>query len=48
MLSRHQMSEREKREIGEHRGSELSPRQIKNIRREAAEIRDYIEFIKHL
>ena len=36
------MREREIREAG------LSPRQIKNIRREADEIREYIEFIKHL
>lgn len=36
------MREREEREAG------LSPRQIKNIIREADELKDYIEFIKHL
>lgn len=47
-MLKNRMSEREKREIGEHRGAELSPRQIKAIRREAAEIEEYIEFIKRL
>ena len=36
------MREREQREAG------LSPRQIKTIRREADEIKEYIEFIKQL
>lgn len=47
-MSKYNMSEREKREIGEHRGAELSPRQLKSIKREAAQMRDYIEFLKLL
>lgn len=36
------MSERKQRE------AQLSPRQIKTIRREAAELGEYIEFLKRL
>lgn len=36
------MSERKQRE------AQLSPRQIKTIRREADKMGDFIEFIKHL
>lgn len=43
-----QMSEREKRELEEYRGTGLSPRQIKAIKREAAKMREYIEFLETL
>lgn len=40
-----QMSERERRELEEYRGTGLSPRQIKAINREAAKMREFIEFL---
>ena len=43
-----QMSERERRELEEYRGTGLSPRQIKAINREAAKMREYIEFLENL
>ena len=48
MLSRQQMTEREKRELMEYRETGLSPRQIRSIKREAAKMREYIEFLETL
>ena len=48
MDSKYKMSEREKRELEEYRGTGLSPRQIKAIKREAAKMREYIEFLETL
>lgn len=47
-MNKFQMSEREKRELEEYRGTGLSPRQIKAIKREAAKMREYIEFLETL
>lgn len=48
MLSKYKMTEREKRELEEYRGTGLSPRQIRAIKREAAKMREYIEFLESL
>lgn len=48
MFSKYKMSEREKIELEEYRGTGLSPRQIKSIKREAAKMREYIEFLETL
>lgn len=48
MLTKNKMTEREKMELEEYRGTGLSPRQIKTIRREAAKMREYIEFLETL
>jgi len=48
MLSKYKMTEREKCELEEYRGTGLSPRQIKAIKREAEKMRDYIEFLENL
>ena len=48
MLSKYKMTEREKCELEEYRGTGLSPRQIKSIKREAAKMREYIEFLENL
>lgn len=48
MLSKYKMTEREKCELEEYRGTGLSPRQIKAIKREAAKMREYIEFLENL
>ena len=48
MRSKNKMTEREKRELEEYRGTGLSPRQIKSIKREAAKMREYIEFLETL
>ena len=45
-MSKIQLTEREKRELEEYRGTGLSPRQIKAIKREAAKMREYIEFLE--
>ena len=47
-MNKFQMTEREKRELDEYRGTGLSPRQIKAIKREAAKMREYIEFLETL
>ena len=47
-LAKYQMTNAEKRELGEYRETGLSPRQIKAIKREAAALRDYIEFLENL
>lgn len=48
MLSKYKMTEREKCELEEYRGTGLSPRQIRAIKREAAKMREYIEFLESL
>lgn len=48
MLSKYKMTEREKVELEEYRGTGLSPRQIKAIKREAAKMREYIDFLETL
>lgn len=47
-MNKFKMTEREKRELEEYRGTGLSPRQIKSIKREAAKMREYIEFLETL
>ncbi len=47
-MSKIQLTESEKRELEEYRGTGLSPRQIKSIKREAAKMREYIEFLETL
>lgn len=48
MKSKYELSERERRELEEYRGTGLSPRQIKAIKREAVEMREYMEFLRTL
>lgn len=48
MFSRNKMTEQEKNELAEYRGTGLSPRQIRTIKREAAKMREYIEFLESL
>lgn len=48
MFSKYAMTEREKNELEEYRGTGLSPRQIRAIKREAAKMREYIEFLESL
>ena len=48
MRSKYKMTESEKRELAEYRGTGLSPRQIRSIKREAAKMREYIEFLETL
>lgn len=42
------MSLLEKMELEEYRATGLTPRQIKSIKREAAKMREYIEFLETL
>ena len=46
MFSKYKMTDREKAELEEYRGTGLSPRQIKAIKREAAKMKEYIEFLE--
>jgi hypothetical protein len=48
MFSKYKMTEREKCELEEYRGTGLSPRQIRSIKREAEKMREYIEFLETL
>lgn len=48
MFSKKKMTEREKCELEEYRGTGLSPRQIRSIKREAEKMREYIEFLENL
>ena len=48
MRPKYKMTLREKRELEEYRGTGLSPRQIRSIEREAAKMREYIEFLETL
>lgn len=42
------MSERERRELEEYRSTGLSPRQIKAINREAAKMREFMDFLGNI
>ena len=46
MKPKYKMTQREKQELEEYRGTGLSPRQIRAIEREAAKMREYIEFLE--
>lgn len=48
MYSRRTLTQKEKQELEEYRGTGLSPRQIRAIEREAAKMREYIEFLETL
>jgi hypothetical protein len=48
MRSKIKLTEAEKREFEQYREAGLSPRQIRNIKRDAAKMRDYIEFLTSL
>ena len=48
MFSKYKMTDREKSELEEYRGTGLTPRQIKAIKKEAAALREYIEFLETL
>jgi hypothetical protein len=48
MFSKYAMTEREKCEVEEYRGTGLTPRQIRAIKKEAAALREYIEFLENL
>lgn len=48
MYSRRTLTQQEKQELEEYRGTGLSPRQIRAIEREAAKMREYIEFLETL
>lgn len=48
MLRKYAMSDKEKCELEEYRGTGLSPRQIKKMKKEAAALREYIEFLETL
>jgi len=48
VFSKYAMTEREKCELEEYRGTGLTPRQIKAIKKEAAALREYIEFLENL
>lgn len=48
MTAKYQMTDREKCELEEYRGTGLSPRQIRAIKRDAAKMREYIEFLESL
>lgn len=47
-MAKHKMTQQEKQELEEYRGTGLSPRQIKAIEREAMKMREYIEFLETL
>ena len=48
MKPKYILTQREKQELEEYRGTGLSPRQIRSIEREAAKMREYIEFLETL
>lgn len=48
MLKNYAMTDRGKCELEEYRGTGLTPRQIRAIRKEAAEMREYIEWLESL
>lgn len=48
MFRRYTMNDREKCELEEYRGTGLTPRQIRAIQKEAAEMREYIEWLEEL
>lgn len=48
MLKDYAMSDRERCELEEYRGTGLTPRQIRAIKKEAAKMREYIEWLEAL
>ena len=48
MKPKYILTQREKQELEDYRGTGLSPRQIRSIEREAAKMREYIEFLETL
>lgn len=48
MATKCKMSLLERQELEEYRATGLTPRQIKSIKREAAKMREYIEFLETL
>lgn len=48
MLKNYAMTDREKCELEEYRGTGLTPRQIKAIKKESARLREYIEWLESL
>lgn len=48
MFRKYAMTDREKCELEEYRGTGLSPRQIRQIKKEAMKLREYIEFLESL
>ena len=47
-MAKYKMTQKEKQELEEYRGTGLSPRQIRSIKREAVKMREYIEFLETL
>lgn len=45
MRSKIKLTEEEKREFEQYREAGLSPRQLRAIKRDAAKMRDYIDFL---
>lgn len=45
-MFKYKMTERDKCELEEYRGTGLSPRQIRAIKKEAAALREYIEWLE--
>ena len=48
MLLKYKMTDREKCELEEYRGTGLTPAQIRRIKRESAELREYNEWLQRL
>lgn len=48
MLKKYALTDREKCELEEYRGTGLTPRQIRAIKAEAAMMREYIEWLESL
>ena len=48
MFKKYAMTDKEKCLLSEYLGTGLTPRQIRAIQREAAEMREYIEWLEEL
>ena len=48
MFSRYAMTDREICELEEYRGTGLTPKQIRRIKKEAAKMREYLEWLETL
>jgi hypothetical protein len=46
MKLKYKMSLKDRQELEEYRATGLSPRQIKSIERDAAEMREYLEWLQ--
>ena len=46
MLKQYAMSDRDKCELEEYRGTGLTPRQIRAIKREAAKMREFLDWLE--